>query len=206
MKPYPDITFTHAPSMWDHLITSHYSPKIYKFPTDVGTFPCGRCDVCILISNSREVNLPNGLTYIIRPTVTCKTGRIVYLATCRCGCYYVGKTERPFCKRIWDHVKPLYKWLTTTAINRHIGSQHDFDPSVISFPALEHVPLHAMRGRIDTTLIQLETKWFITWTQQSFHTALWELYAQMPWWTHAHMSFFVHSRSVTLHDDRVGGL
>lgn len=54
---------------------------------------------------------------------------------------------------------PLFKWLTTTALDRHIGCEHDFDSSLVRFAALEHVPLHARGGGIDGTLLQLETKW-----------------------------------------------
>lgn len=54
---------------------------------------------------------------------------------------------------------PLYKRLMTTALDRHIGCQHDFDSGLVLFAALEHVPLHARGGGIDVTLLQLETKW-----------------------------------------------
>lgn len=81
------------------------------------------------------------------------------MAICVCGYFYVGKMKRPFLKRIKDHIAPLYKQLTTTALNRHIASQHDYDSGAVRFAALEHVPLHARGGDIDITLLQLETRW-----------------------------------------------
>lgn len=114
------------------------------------------------VSNSRELVLPNGLTHSIRHGVTCPTVGVVYLAQCRCGSYYIGKTKRPFQVRIRDHIKPLPKNTTTTAINWHIATQHNSDPHVIQFSALQHVPPHARGGSIDNTLLQLETKWIHT--------------------------------------------
>lgn len=162
IKPYPNITYRRSPSLRDRLITSHHSPIQVSSSTTHGTFPCGKCDICQFIYDSREVPLLNGSTYTIKHTVTCQTVGIVYLATCRCGCYYVGKTKRPFYICIRDHIKPLYKRTTTTAINRHVALQHDFDPKVICFPTLEHVPVHARGGGIDQKLLQLETMWIHT--------------------------------------------
>lgn len=105
------------------------------------------------------VNLPDGNTHTIRHRVTCATVGVVYLAQCQCGSYYVGKTKRSFQTRIRDHIKPLYKNITTTAINRHIAAQHNSDPHVILFSALEHVPPHVRGGSIDNKLLRLETKW-----------------------------------------------
>lgn len=127
--------------------------------SSVGTFPCGACDICPFMSNSKEVVLPNGRTHLIKHRVTCKTIRIVYLASCSCGCFYVGKTKRPFLKRIRDHIVPLYKRLSTTALNRHVAREHHYDPDVIRFAALEHVPPHIRGGDIDTILLQMETRW-----------------------------------------------
>lgn len=162
IKSYPDITYRRSPSLKDRLITSHHSPIQASPLTTFGTLPCGKCDVCQFIYDSREILLPNGSTHTIKHTVTCHTVGKVYLATCRCGCYYVGKTKRPLCIRIRDHMKPLYKRTTTTAINRHVALQHDFDPQVIGFTTLEPVPLHVRGGGIDQRLLQLETMWIHT--------------------------------------------
>lgn len=49
----------------------------------------------------------------------------------------------------------LYKKLATTALNRHVGCQHNYDATMIRFHALEHVPLHVWSSDIDVT--------FTTW-------------------------------------------
>lgn len=71
----------------------------------------------------------------------------------------MGKTKRPFLKRIKDHVGPIHKRLMTTAISRHVGREHNFDVDMIKFTSLKHVPIHVRGGGIDRTLLQLETKW-----------------------------------------------
>lgn len=159
VKTYPDITYRRSPSLRDRLIKSHHSIDTSHAPTATGTYQCGKCDVCAFVTNSRTVTLPNGDIHTIRHRVTCTTVGVVYPAQCQCGSYYVGKTKRPFQIRIRDHIKPLYKNTTTTAINRHIAAQHNSDPHVILFSALEHVPSHARGGSIDNRLLQLETKW-----------------------------------------------
>lgn len=158
-KSYPEITYRHAPSMRDGLVHSHHMARGPMDYSTVGTFPCGACDICPFILNSKNVTLPNGKTHLIKHRVTCKTIGVVYLALCICGCFYVGKTKRPFLKRIKDHIAPLYKHLTTTALNRHIAIVHNYDPGVVCFAALEHVSSHARGGNIDTSLLQLETRW-----------------------------------------------
>lgn len=133
--------------------------KIPKCPFLQKLFSCGHCDICLFLSNSQETVLPNGKTHNLKYRITCKTMGIVYLASCQCGCFYVGKTKQTFFKRIRHHVNPLYKHMMTTALNRHVGFLYDFDCNSISFAALEHVSTHVCGGGIDKTLLQLETKW-----------------------------------------------
>lgn len=159
IKSYPESTYRRAPSTKDRLVVSHHTHKNVDSPVLTGTFPCGRCDIWSFISDSTDIILPNRQTYSIKHRVTCKTVGVVYLAVCQCRCFYVGKTKRPFFKHIKDHITPLYKRLTTTALNRHIGCQHNFDCNVVCFAALEHVRLHVRGSGIDVRLLQLENKW-----------------------------------------------
>lgn len=162
IQPQPQITYRRSPSLRDKVITSHHAPKPEFSSSVIGTFPCGHCDICEFIYDVREKPLPNGQRHKIKHKVTCQTTGIVYLATCTCGSYYVGKTKRQFCVRIRDHIKPLYKGKTSTSINRHIAVHHDFNPHVVGFTALEHIPTHVRGGDIDQKLLQLETKWIHT--------------------------------------------
>lgn len=140
-------------------MSSHFCPYLKDLPVQTGTFPCGKCDVCSFLANSKDVPLPTGHVHNIKHCVTCKTIGVVYLALCQCGCFHIGKTKRPFFKRNKDHILPLFKKRTTTALNRYVGCQHKYDATLIRLYALEHVPLHVRGGSIDVTLLQLETRW-----------------------------------------------
>lgn len=116
LKSYPEITYRRAPSMRDMLVHSHHEIRGPLDYSNAGTFSCSTCDFCPFIFNSKNIPLPNGRIHRLKHRVTCKTIGVVYLALCQCGCFYVGKTKRPFLKRIKDHIAPLYKHLTTTAL------------------------------------------------------------------------------------------
>lgn len=109
IKSQPQITYRRSPSLRDKIIASHHAPKEDATLTSFGTFPCGNCDVCDFVYDACETPLPNSQINKIKHKVTCQSVGIVYLATCVCGSYYVGKTKRPFNVRICDHIKPLYK-------------------------------------------------------------------------------------------------
>ena len=159
IQKHPDITYRRAPSLRDKSVHSHYNPPGNKMESSTGTFPCKKCNICEFILAGTIIPLPNGQTHSVRHRVSCQTIGVVYLAKCLCGCFYVGKTKRPFYKRIKDHVDPTRKRLMTTTVSRHLGREHNFALDMIKFTALEHVPAHARGGGIDRTLLQLETKW-----------------------------------------------
>lgn len=46
-----------------------------------------------------------------------------------------------------------------TAISRHVAIYHEFNPNVIRFMALEHVPLDSRGGSVYKTLLQHEALW-----------------------------------------------
>lgn len=164
----PKITFRRAPSLGDHLVRSHFTPVARDDPSYTGTFACGRCDICHYVLNGQEVILLNGHTHSISQRFTCQTVGVIYLAKCKCGCFNVGKTKRPFLKWIKDHTTPIFKRLMTTAVSRHVGLEHDFDTIMIRFTALEHVPAHVRGGNIDFTFLQLETRWIYNLNATSY--------------------------------------
>lgn len=46
-----------------------------------------------------------------------------------------------------------------TPISRHVDLFHIFDLKVITFMALEHIPLDVQEGSNDQKLLQLESRW-----------------------------------------------
>ncbi|CAH2324776.1 Hypothetical predicted protein, partial [Pelobates cultripes] len=71
-----------------------------------GTYQCGRCVACMYIAKGSKTltNSTDSDTINVRQFFNCNTTGIVYLLTCKCGLKYVGKTIRPFKKRIMEHV------------------------------------------------------------------------------------------------------
>lgn len=56
----------------------------------------------------------------------CHTQVIVYLFTCECGSFYVGKTMREFWHRIYDHTYAIEIGDLYSPISRHAGINHQY--------------------------------------------------------------------------------
>lgn len=69
------------------------------------------------------------------------------------------KLNNVFFRRIRDHIRPILKKKIVTAVSRHVAIYHNFDPSVISFVALDHIPPDSKEGSVDSALLQLEVWW-----------------------------------------------
>lgn len=74
---------------------------------------------------------------------------MVYLATGTRGAFYIGKTKRTFASCIRDHLYYFDASLLYTPICRHVGLNHGYDPSFISFFALEVIPQQERGGDFD---------------------------------------------------------
>lgn len=88
----------------------------------------------------------------------CETQGIVYLMTCKCKAFYVGKTIRQFRSRIKDHIY-YGGGKMVTSVSRHLDLYHKFDTSVISFIALAVIPQNPRGGNWDKQILQRETLW-----------------------------------------------
>lgn len=160
IREFPEITFRRVPSLKDRLVHSHFDNV--PLPTtqiNTGTDPCDQCDVCEFVDHKSQFKLPNGTWHSIKFRVTCQTPSVIYLAQCLCGGFCIGKTKRQFFKQIREHIKPIRKKKMDTAISRHVGLYYNYNPNVIRFLALEHVPLDSRGGSVDSTLLQLEARW-----------------------------------------------
>lgn len=159
LKNYPEITFRRSQSIKDRIVHSHYDPSPISTSSNRGTRPCHKCDFCRYIHATRTIALPNGRLYAPKFAVTCQSVGIVYLMTCGCNAFYVGKAKRPFFHRIRDHVSLVCKKRMETPISRHMGLFHKFDDTMMRFVALEYVPPGERGGNYDQILLQREAKW-----------------------------------------------
>lgn len=93
----PHITFCRNKSIKDTLVSSHFSSGGSTDPCGTlpkDTFKCGKCDYCTCINNSKNVLLPNFIPFSPRHFVNCNTIGILYLLTCSCSSFYIGRTKR----------------------------------------------------------------------------------------------------------------
>lgn len=93
IPPVPSVTFKRASSLKDKLVKSEYHKTNKKHCSVYGTFPCGHCAHCPLIRKEKVFTLPNGQVFRPKHFVNCQTCGVVYLMTCECGAFYVGKTQ-----------------------------------------------------------------------------------------------------------------
>lgn len=124
-----------------------------------GLSKCGSCRVRPRISEGSKLKLPNGAWHSLKSPMNCDTSCVLYLLTCECGAYYVGKTKRALRKRILDHVYDINVGRLNRPISRHVGLHHKYDPNVLSCWALEHVPESSWGGEWDSTILQREAHW-----------------------------------------------
>lgn len=73
--------------------------------------------------------------------MNCNTVSIVYLMTCVCSSFYVGKAKRQFWRHIKDHVDDLTLGIVAkqSLIARHFATKHQYRPDSWKFMALEHM-------------------------------------------------------------------
>lgn len=124
----------------------------------VGLWKCGKCRICPWIQEGKNITRPNGPQHTLRQNITCTSMGIIYLMTCICGCFYIRKTKRPFCKRIIDHLGDIKGGRVNRPVCQHIGTCHKFDPTVIKFQALQLVPMPPRGGNWDNIILRKEAK------------------------------------------------
>lgn len=104
LGPRPEIIFRCSWSIKDHLVHSQYHKSENKQQDQLGLLRCGTCDFCHLLIEGTIIPLPNGHTHSLWHHVSCQTRGVIYIIFCQNGAFYVGKTIRPFWRRIKDHV------------------------------------------------------------------------------------------------------
>lgn len=156
---FPAITFRRAPSIGDKLVSSEYRSHKGDICKTLGTFACGGCHYCQYMDRRNNITLPNGQLFFPKHYVNCKTPGIVYLPTCECGCYYVGKTINEFWKRIYQHLGTIRKRDPEVPIGRHMAKVHPVSIPNIYFLALDLVHFSPRGGDFNKRLLQCELRW-----------------------------------------------
>lgn len=117
------------------------------------------CDFCDLLLVGPPFPLPNVRINVLQHHITCQTQGVIYIIFCQCGTFYVGKTIRPFWRRIKDHVYYATSGLLNTTMGYRIAFKHKFNPMVFKFAALDVIHVDHRGGNFDKRILQRETQW-----------------------------------------------
>lgn len=139
------VTFRKAQSLPDGPVHSHHSNTATPHCDRLGTFRCKHCDICPYIHECARFWHPNGRFFIARHFVDCNTASVVYLFSCECGCFYVGKTRRPLCKQLQEHVYAISICDLSVPLGRHAAKFHSYKTFRFSFVALGRIHTHTGR-------------------------------------------------------------
>lgn len=155
----PEINFRRQRSLRDNLTSSHYSGEQPSRRPQNGITRCGKSAFCPWIITGTRFTLANGELFVPAFHANCHTQGIVYLMSCQCNTFYIGKTARHFRSRIKDHIYYSMNGKMVTAVSRHLDLYHKFDVSLVSFIALAVVPKDLRGGEWDKQILRKETVW-----------------------------------------------
>lgn len=136
----PLITFKCTRSLRDRLVTSEYTEEFRGDPCKRwGTFTCGGCFKCQFINTDKNTILPNGKKYRPSHFANCCTCGVVYLLTCPCGCFYLGKMKLELSTRMGRHIKSMRTCNPDLPLGRHARDIHQGNFPKIKFLVLDRV-------------------------------------------------------------------
>lgn len=123
-----------------------------------GTFTCGGCPLCRYMNTQSKFTLPNGRIYRPRHYANCKTSGVIYLLTCQCKCFYVGKTKLEFHKRAARHITTMRQANPDLPLGRHVRDHHAGISPSICFTILDWVHPDSRGGDWNKILLQREVR------------------------------------------------
>lgn len=140
VSPQPEFSFRRSRCLRDKLTSSYYSGDPQSRCSQNGITRYGKCAFCPWITTGTRFMLPNGEIFTPAFHANCETQGVVYLMSCKCNAFYIGKTAQQFLSRIKDHIYYSMNGKMVTAVSRHLDLYHKFDASLVSFIALAVVP------------------------------------------------------------------
>lgn len=146
----PAITYRRTCSLKDQLVRSDYVGTFRSNPCKrLGTFTCGGCSFSRYMNTQPNTILPNGKLYKPKHYANCKTVGIVYLLTCQCQCFYVGK-KQILEKGCQARHLPL---------GRHVRDCHQSRSPCVHFTILDQVHPDNRGGDWNKLLLQCAVRW-----------------------------------------------
>lgn len=155
----PSITCRRAKFLKDQLVQSHFVDPRSLSNQPATTIPCGNCEACPFLDLRNKVILPNGQFWTQKRAATCHSSGVIYLLSCPCGDFYIGKTRRQLSMRIREHVTSATSGFFRTVIGRHFALKHEYNFTGIKFLPLTIIECPDRGGDWDQLLLQAETRW-----------------------------------------------
>lgn len=81
-----------------------------------GTFACGGCSYYTYMLEKSHLILPNGESFYLKHFANCRKQGVVYMITCDCSSFYVGKPNKNYSNIYIDisvackHTTRIYIW------------------------------------------------------------------------------------------------
>lgn len=108
-------------SLRELLVSIHFTEITPGNVAASSTTPCGACSYCQLLDTRTVATFLGDMQWKVQLPVTCNTQGIVDRLQCPCNAYYVSKTRRDFCRRIYDHTYAASIGYFMSTIGRHIA-------------------------------------------------------------------------------------
>ena len=160
----PMFSFRRAQTIGDRLVHS-YTPaqqsRTWLSTTPSGTYRCGKCKQCDIVSRSKDFIHPvTQHRYTNRHFINCQTTHVIYILSCSlCNAFYVGRTKRRLLDRLAEHKYAVKTGNMDYAVAKHLKDVHNCNTIAFTAIGIDHVPLTPRRGDRERILNQKESRW-----------------------------------------------
>lgn len=156
----PQITYRRAGSLGEILTQSEYRGDQRKDPCKVwGYYPCGLCLFCAVIGQRKSLTLPNGECFHFKHFANCKTQGVVYLLSCQCGVFYVGKTRQELSQPVGKHLASMKICNLYLLLGIHVAKCYGYRMPAVNCTVLDRVHNPLRGGDWNKMLLQREMRW-----------------------------------------------
>ncbi len=156
-----EISFKRAPTLHDRLIPSHLPAKkqtTWLHRQLKGTYKCGLCNHCSNIKECKQFcDFKTNKMHNIKAFINCNTTFVVYRLSCKCGCFYVGRTKRRLKNRISEHKNAIRKANLDYPMAKYFQNVHNSNPEGLMVEGLEMIKKNVQGGDRLKLLLQRET-------------------------------------------------
>ncbi|XP_041428430.1 uncharacterized protein nr6a1.L isoform X6 [Xenopus laevis] len=129
----------------------------------LGCYRCPDCTTCRSLLIGKDFPHPHtGKRFKIQHRLSCTTPFVVYIVTCPCGLYYVGKASTPLRDRIANHRSAISKAIKENSAKQPVARhflQMGHGLPTFRCMAIDHQPPLTRGGNRDLALLRREAGW-----------------------------------------------